>query len=401
MDWKKTLIVCLVILFVAAAVTWLIFSTEPTATESDATKETAMLVEVIKVDRNTFTPTIQTMGTVEPSQDITLSPRVGGEVINISENFTPGGYVKKGEVLLEIDPSDYKHILQQRRSELQQAEADLEIEMGRQNVAQQDYELLDDELTGGGSRSLILREPQLNAVRSTVASAEAAVQQAELDLQRTTIRSPFNAYILSRNVNAGSQVTPDDNLARLVGFDEYWVEATVPQSSLRWITLPVDGEEGSPVTIRNRTAWQENEYRQGTLFRLVGALENDTRMARVLVSVPDPHGYKTGNTDQPRLMIGSFVETNIQAEKLENVIRLNRDYIRQNDTVWVMDNDSLDIRDVTIIFRDATFAYITGGLDENELVVTTNISTVIEGAPLRLDGSETAVAQDSLENGNL
>lgn len=392
--------ICLGILLAGVAVTLLIFSTEPTATQSGATRESAMLVEIVEVERDNFTPTIRAMGTVEPSQDVILSPRVSGEIIRLSENFTPGGFVEEGELLFQIDPSDYRNILRQRRSELQQAEANLTIEMGRQNVAQQDYELLDESLTNE-SRSLVLREPQLNAARSRVVSAEAAVEQAELDLERTTIRAPFDAYILTRNANVGSQVAPGENIARLVGLDTYWVEATVPLTSLRWIDIPGNGEQGAEVKIRNRTAWPEDEYREGYLFRLVGALENETRMARVLVSVPDPHGYRAENSEMPRLMIGSFVEANIQGQQLENVVRLNRDYVRQNDTVWVMENDTLRIHNLDIAFRDANYAYVRNGLDGGDRVVTTNLTTVVDGSPLRLTSSESTVMADSVSNENM
>ena len=397
MSGKKTIVISLSILLAGAAVILLIFNTEPEATRSGATKETAMLVDVVQVERDNFTPTISAMGTVVPSQDITLSPRVGGEIIEMSENFTPGGSVDEGEILFQIDPADYRNALKQRQSELQQAETDLEIEMGRQNVARQDYELLDDSLTNENT-ALVLREPQLNAARSNVQSAEAAVEQAELNLQRTTIRAPFDAYILSRNVNVGSQVSPGDNLARLVGLETYWVESTVPLSHLRWIDVPQNGDEGSPVTIRNRTAWDEDEYREGNLFRLVGALENETRLARVLVEVPDPHGYLQENSQQPRLMIGSFVETNIQAREIENVVRLSRDYVRQNDTIWVMENDTLRIRNADILFRDANYEYITEGLNEGEQVVTTNLTTVVDGSPLRLEGTTSTEMADSVSN---
>lgn len=395
MSRKKTILISIGILLAGAALILLIFNTEPEATRSGATKETAMLVDVVEVERDNFSPTISAMGTVVPSQDITLSPRVGGEVTELSENFTPGGYVEEGEMLLQIDPADYRNLLQQRRSELQQAQTNLTIEMGRQNVARQDYELLDDSLTNE-NKALVLREPQLNAARSDVQSAEAAVQQAELDLQRTTIRAPFDAYILSRNVNIGSQVSPGDDLARLVGLETYWVETTVPSSSLRWIDIPQNGETGASVRIRNRTSWQEGEHREGTVFRLIGALENETRMARLLVSVPDPHGYLNENSDQPRLMIGSFVEANIEAEELENVVRLSRDYVRQNDTVWIMENDTLRIRNAEILFRDADHAYITEGVEDGDQVVTTNLATVVDGSPLRLESSGSTAMADSV-----
>lgn len=399
MSRKKTILISLGILLAGAAIILLIFNTEPEATRSGATKESAMLVNTIQVERNNFTPTISAMGTVVPSQDIMLSPRVSGQITELSENFTPGGYVEQGEMLMQIDPADYRNTLQQRESELQQARTDLEIEMGRQNVARQDYEILDDSLTNE-NRALVLREPQLNAARSNVLSAEAAVEQAKLNLQRTTIRAPFDAYILSRNVNVGSQVAAGDNLARLVGLETYWVEATVPLSSLRWIDIPQNGDTGSEVIIRNRTVWDEGESRKGSIFRLVGTLTDQTRLARILVEVPDPHGYLQENTDQPRLMIGSFVEANIQAQELENVVRLSRDYVRQNDKIWVNENDTLRIRNADILFRDANYAYITEGLEGGEQVVITNLTTVVDGSPLRLEGADATAMADSTSESN-
>jgi multidrug efflux pump subunit AcrA (membrane-fusion protein) len=97
MNKKKTLLICFIILLVGGAFTTLIFSTEPTAQRSGATAETAMLVNVTEVQRDTYRPTIRVMGTVEPSQDIVLSPRVDGEIVERSESFTPGGYVEKGD----------------------------------------------------------------------------------------------------------------------------------------------------------------------------------------------------------------------------------------------------------------------------------------------------------------
>ena len=137
MDWKKTLLISLIILLAGATLTILIFFTEPTASRSGATKETAMLVDVTEAPKGTYQPTIKVMGTVVPSQDITLSPRVSGEIINRSDKFVPGGYVQKGEQLLQIDPADYENDLLQRKSELQQAISDLNIEMGRQDLPPQ------------------------------------------------------------------------------------------------------------------------------------------------------------------------------------------------------------------------------------------------------------------------
>lgn len=396
MNTKKTLLICGIILLVGGGVTFLIFTTEPTAQRAGATKEMAILVDVVEVERGNFQPEIVSTGTVQPSREVMLSPRVGGEVISRAEAFVPGGFVMKGEPLLQIDPADYRNILKLRKSDLNQAMADLQIEQGRQDVAQEELDLV-DEVLPEMDEGLVLREPQLNTVQARVDAARAAVNQARLDLQRTQIDAPFDAHILSRNVNEGSQVAPGENLGRLVGLDEYWVVVTVPLSSLRWLSFPdSDNEKASEVIIHNRKAWDENTFRTGHLFRKIGALEDQTRLARVLVSVPDPLAYY--NDSLPALMINSFVEVRIMGDEITDVIRLNRDYLREDDKVWVMKDGELSIRDVEIVFKDFEYAYIRSGLKKGEKVVATNISTVSEGIPLRTEESDTTSSMQNQEN---
>ncbi len=390
MGWKKTAMVSILILLGGAAVTFFIFETEPTAERAGATRETAMLVEVVHAETGNYRPNIVRTGTIRPAKDIILSTRVSGEIISRAEAFVPGNDVQKGEILLQIDPSDYQNTLQLRESELRQAEADLAIEMGRQDVAQQDYQLLDENLSQE-NEELVLRKPQLNSARSRVEAARAAVNQAELDLRRTTIRAPFDAHILDRNANIGSQVSPGQNLGRLVGIDTYWVEATVPLSQIQWLAFPGDGDStGATVKVRNRTAWEDDQYRTGHLLKMVGALEEQTRLARVLVAVPDPLALANPAEDNPPLIIGAFVETRIQAKEIPEVVRLNRDYIRKDETVWIMEDKQLQIRPVDILFTDADYAYISSGIEQYDQVVTTNLTTVVEGAPLRVGTSDSA-----------
>ena len=217
MSNKKIVGICLAILVGGLAITILIFSTEPEAETEGASIETAMLVEVISAEQGTYEPIIVATGTVQPVEDVTLSPLVSGQVIRRDPAFTPGGFVKKNQVLLQIDPSDYRNTLELRKSELLQSQSTLETEMGRQQIAEQDLQLIaDDSLFGDnplseGERQLVLRKPQLNAVKATIGGAKASVNQAKLNLSRTTIRAPFDAHILSQNVTEGSQVAQGDN----------------------------------------------------------------------------------------------------------------------------------------------------------------------------------------------
>ncbi len=392
MERKKILLICGGILLLAILITSFIFLTEPTAKSEGASKQTAMLVDVIPVEKGNFTPVITATGTVRAVDDMVLSPLVGGQIVRRDPSFTPGGTVRKGEILLQIDPSDYRNTLELRRSELQQSQTDLNVEMGRQQVAEQDLSLIGGDSLSPEEKQLVLRKPQLEAVNANVKGAQASVDQARTNLGRTTLRAPFDAQILNQNVTVGSQVSPGDNLGRLVGTQAYWIEMTVPVSQLRWLAFPHHNDEkGSSVELRSRTAWKQGETRKGYLYNQVGALDDQTRLSRVLVKVEDPLAQKPENEGQPPLIIGSFVEAKIQAEPIENVVRLNRDYVRSNNTVWVMKDQKLKVREVEIVLSDAENAYISSGLEDGEKVVITNLSTVADGVGLRTEGEQQAM----------
>ena len=387
-DWKFTLLVSVLIASVGLGLLLLIFSTEPRATRSAGAKKTAMLVDVIQPDTGSFRPWIHATGTVRPAREIVLRPRVEGKIVKRNENFTPGGFVEKGDTLVELDSSDYENTLLQRKSALGEARAELEIEQGNQAVAQYEYRAIGDQIQGE-DKSLVLREPQLKIAKSAVQRARQAVDQAQLDLNRTTIEAPFNAHVLSLDVNIGSQAAVGESLGRLVGYDTYWVETTVPLSKLRWLSIPdTSSSRGSKVRIQNPTSWPSGTYRMGRLYKLIGELEDRARMARVLISVSDPLVRMDASADSPVMISGSFVETKIKGKTLKNVIRLKSEYVRKDDTVWVMKDDQLDIREVEILFQNERYAYIQEGLAADDQIVTTNLSTVVEGTPLRTKASQ-------------
>ncbi|UBZ13452.1 efflux RND transporter periplasmic adaptor subunit [Flagellimonas marinaquae] len=401
MSNKKVIWICLAILIGGILVTTLIFFTEPEAQSEGATIETAILVDVVTTEKGTYAPTIVATGTVQPVEDVILSPLVPGQIVRRDPAFIPGGFVQKGEVLLQIDPSDYRNTLELRKSELLQSETALATEMGRQQIAEKDLELINnDSLFGDNPLSdnetqLVLRQPQLNAVKANIEAARASMNQAQLNLDRTTIRAPFDAHILSQNVTVGSQVSQGDDLGRIVGTDSYRVLATVPVSRLQWLKFPEsEKEKGSMVHIENPSAWPSGAHREGYLDRQIGALDNQTRLARVLVRVDDPLATSDELQGAPKLMIGTFVEVNIQADSIPNVVRLDRDLVRSNQTAWVMKDNLLEIRELDIILTDNQHAYIKSGLEDGDKVVSTNLSTVTNGVELRTRSEETSDNED-------
>lgn len=374
-----TPIICLALLGSAiGGVVWINMN-EPVAERETATRKTAALVQTIAVEKGDYQPQLRVLGEVEPAQSISLRPRVSGEVIEMSENLTPGGIVKRGEFLLRIDPADFEIALAMRESELKQVEADLAIERGRQDVARQEYALLGDRIEAA-NQALVLREPQIQAMNAEVKAAEAMVDQARLNLERTTITAPFDGKILDREVDVGSQVGPGNNLAQLIGIDEFWIVATVPLRDCKWIRFSNDGELGSKAILSSRSIWGPDVTREGRVSKLIGTVDAQTRLARVLVTVQDPLSRQT---NAPPLIIGTLVEVQIESIPIEDVVRLDLNHLRGNDTVWIMKDGKLDIRPIQIAFRDSRFAYVSEGLEDGERVVTTTLATVAQDAPLR------------------
>lgn len=369
------------ILGLAAAIAVLIQMTEPDVVREGAVKRTAMLVEVTTVEQGTFTPTLVAMGRVRPSQQLDLSPRVAGEVVEIAPQFVPGRVVSRGDVLVRLDPTDARVALVSRGSALRQAEAQLELEKGRQEVARTERSQLRREVSAE-QESRMLREPQLRVAEAEVESAQAATRQAELLLQRTAVVAPFRALVTERSVAVGALVAPGTPLGRLVAVDRFWVELTLPVGQLRHLDTPAEGVAPVEAQLRDRAAWPADVHRVGHLDGIVRQLDEETRLVRLLVVVEDPLAE---GLDGPPLLAGTWVEASIPAAPIEGAIRLDRALLRRNDTVWVQDGDALRVRTVDVALQDAEYAYIVGGLSPDARVVTTNLATVSDGAPLRTE----------------
>ena len=287
------------------------------------------------------------------------------------------------QLLAKLDPADFENVLTTRLSELQQAEADLVLEEAQGQARRRGYKMIDKDLEAA-QLALVFRQPQLQTIQARVQAAEAAVAQARLELERTSITAPFDALVLERRVALGSQAQPGVAMAHLVGVDEYWVIATVPLKQLQRLRFAEDSGEPSAATIRKRGVWGDEQFRTGVVQRFIGALDEQTRLARVLITVEDPLGRQKG---APPLVLDSIVQTVIEGEVLQDVVRLDRDYLRPGDTVWVIEDDRLSIRKASVVFRDAQYAYISDGLEDGDEVVLTNLSRVREGAELRRQGA--------------
>jgi RND family efflux transporter MFP subunit len=383
-------IIVLVILAVALGIARYFVATKPEARKRKPA-EMVTLVNVMTVTPTNDRVVVEAMGTVQPVEQITLQPEVSGRVTWKNEALIPGGRVDKGEVLVRIDAREYEYAVEQQRASVKNAAVQLEQERARKSVAEEEWSLLGDEVPSSETgRSLALREPQLKAAEASLTAAENALARSELNVERTVLRAPFNALVLDEFVDPGQLIGTQTTVARLAGTDAFWVQVSVPVAELGFIDVPSpDNGGGSPARVIHDTGAGQPVVRSGEVIRLLGDLEPQGRMARVLVEVPDPL-HENGTTPEAHLplLLGAYVSVEITGRELEDVYIIPRTALREGETVWVMnDEDRLEIREVSVAWERGDIVEIETGLEAGERVVTTRIPIPIPDMLLTLPGT--------------
>lgn len=367
--------------------------------ERKETVDRGTLVETIEVERSRHVIEVETKGTVTAAQRVVVQPQISGRITWIHEDLVPGGLIEKGEPLFRIDPRDYRLAVDQRKTSVEQAEAQLRIEKGQQRVARQEWELFKDQIDDSqNDPSLALREPQQRVAEVSVEAAKSQLAKAKLDLSRATVRAPFNLMVDSENVEPGQLVGPNSTTASVVGTDHFWVRASVPVDRLQYIAVPgVNGDEGSPVTVI-QTVGSNSIERKGRVARLLGELDTAGRMARVLVEVEDPLNLKAADEGGVRgipLLLSSYVTVRFDGEQPMDVIEIPRTALREGNEVWVNDDGKLDVRTAVVVWRRDATVYLSSGLEEGDELVVSRISTPLPGMKLRVaEGEPLSAAVD-------
>jgi RND family efflux transporter MFP subunit len=331
-------------------------------------------VEVMELTK-TSEPIIQhVMGTIIPAQQLEIKPQVSGKIEKISPEFIPGGYFKAGSVMMELERTDYELAVTQMESQLTEAEYLLTTEKGHQSVAKREWELLGDDATASDlDRELALRKPHLKRAEAGVKAAKAKLRQAQINLERTFVRAPFNAIINAKSVDVGTQVSPQTTLAVLTGTDEYWARASVPVDRLQWISAPdKEKKKGSKVVIYSN---KEKKITDGYVVKILGDLEPQGRMARVLISIHNP--------PREKILLGAFVHMEIIGETIENIVKIPRSALRENSRIWIADaNSELDIRTADILWRNNENVLLKNKFEESDLLVTSDLPIPAKGMKL-------------------
>jgi len=423
----RSLVVLMLALGVAAA---LIKLQQKPQKQSPAPQ--SLLVEVMQVRASSPAMIIKSYGTVRPSETLNLVSEVKGKIVEMSPSFEEGGFIKKDEHLIRIDPRSYELAVAQRRKELKQ----LDAELGRLNqekinlrvtleIAQTDVKLAKDdkerfkalvkrEVAAQAAQDqaeqkylaskrrmqetenqIALIEPRADQLKAQMELSEVRLQEALLNLDRTRAIAPFEGRVLEKKAEKGQFVNAGTYLGRIYNTSTLEVEVRIPFRDLTWLmeshsTRDTSGakQKGflSDRYIRARIGFNTSGTThtwEGCVARIKAAIDEKTRTLPLVVEVPCRGSSIQAHSSYP-LTPGMFVNVELIGKKIAGAYLMPRSAIHPGNLVYLSLDNQLVIQRVEVLRRLDDSVYVGDGLKNGDLVITTPISVPKEGMSLRL-----------------
>ena len=345
------------------------------------------LVRVQSVYFTDFQLIVPAQGTVAPRTQTTLVSQVAGQIIKVSPAFANGGFFEKGDVLLTIDPRDYEVAVAQAQVQVAQAKLRLAREEEEAAIARDEWK----RLGSGEPTDLVLRKPQIDEARATIAAAEGALMRASLNLERTQIRAPYPGRVRTKNADVGQYVNPGSPLGHIYAIDYAEVRLPVSDEQLAYLDLPFSfrnnphDNSGPDVRFHATFAGREHIY-MGRIVRIEGEIDARSGMIALVGRVDNPYRQRANNT--PPLAVGMFVTAEILGHHTENVVVIPRAALRGKNRVLVVTSNRLYYRTIDILRADAEKVVVKSGLKSGEQLCVSPIDTVVDGMRVRTGGTQ-------------
>ena len=309
---------------------------------------------VAELQLEDFTTVIKTQGIVRAHNEVSLTPRVAGTIKNILPGFEVGVFFAKDEVLVELDDVDFQTAVLSAKAQIARAKATLAFEQTRAEQAKLNWQDLgfDEE-----PNELVLRLPQLREAEANVASAEAQLEQAQRNLERTRIRAPFDGRVFERNVGIAHSVGPGTSLGKIFATDYAEIDLPLSSKDLEFVDLPETSDD-PPLEVVLKDAIHDTEVEwKAKIIRTKGALDPNSLELFAIARIQDPFGRLTGH---PPLRIGQPVVATISGKELQKVYQIPREIIRNRDRILLVhpQEHTLDQRNIQPIWSNETLMII-------------------------------------------
>lgn len=392
-------------------------------------EERPIPVEVIQVQPEDVPIVLNGFGEVRTLATVPIAPEVSGRVIRIHPRLEAGEVISAGEVLFEIDPSDYQVRLKSAQASLEQSKQTLKRTQEQfasdkerlktlertKDLAYSEFnrvkQLFEREKVGTQSNveqteraynqaldayNLLVQSIELYPLRvreyeEAVKNAEAQLSQAEINLSRTQVKAPFNARIKTVNLEAGQYVNPGAIVMTLS--DDSVLEIAVPldaKQATQWLPFQRDN-------ININSAWfpplepkeceilwtedKQNHKWRGLLHR-IERYDEKTRTVYTVIRIEKENILSISDDKMP-LVQGMFCQVKIPGKILSGVYRLPDTAVSFEGTVYVAENKRLKSVKVERLYIQGD-EVIVSGLNPGTVIITTRLVNPIENSLLEI-----------------
>ena len=326
----------------------------PAAGASAGPASSGVGVEVANVTVRPLQRSISAVGTLRSDNSVMLRPEVAGRIAEI--NFTEGGKVKKGDILIRLDDSIPK-------AQLQQAQASLALAESRNRRA---AEL---------SREGFISKQARDEAASELKVQRAAVELSKAQLDKTVIQAPFDGLIGLRNVSVGDYVSPGADLVPIECVDLRKVDFRI----LEWYLGSV--YTGLKLTLSFHAF--PGQIREGQVGAISPVVDVGGRSLLLRATVP--------NADDT-LRPGMFARVRLQLSNAEALMVPETALSPSGDTQYVFKVEQGVARrvPVKIGLRREGMVELEEGVQAGDQVIVSGLQKVSDGAAVKIVGTQSS-----------
>jgi multidrug efflux system membrane fusion protein len=323
-------------------------------------------VQVAAVERKDLPIWLEGLGTVAAVQQVTVRPQVDGRIEKVL--FVEGQPVKRGEVLVQIDPRPFLVMLHQAQGALARDKAQLET---LQSNLKRYQALKAQNLVAGQQVEEIAG--QVGQFEGSVKIDQAQLESAQLQLDYAQVKSPIDGITGVRQVDAGNiihQVDPN-GIVVITAIDPAAVLFTVPQDQLAAVAQAL-ARGDVPVEVLNRDG--ATKLATGKLAVLDNQVNQTTATLRLKALVPNPNRLLWPN---------AFVKARMLVETRKDAVVVPMVAIQhgpQGTYVYTVGPDkTAQMKPVTVALTAGDTAVISKGLEGGEQVIVEGQNQVRPG----------------------